>query len=84
MGSRKWEVGSGNNRRGEACLARHRGMIKAAIQRGIGITITIGRGVMEQKYILRLKVLEILRRYNKVQQHFHMMREWKKRWIFPN
>ena len=52
---------------------------------GIGRTITIGRGAMEkEKYVLRLKVIEILRRYNKVQQHFHMMREWKKRWIFPN
>ncbi len=39
---------------------------------------------MEQKYVLRLKVIEILRRYNKVQQHFHIMREWKKRWIRPN
>ena len=44
----------------------------------------IGRGVMEEKYVLRLKVLEILRRYHKVQQHFHIMREWKKRWISPN
>lgn len=48
-------------------------------------TITMGRGIMDKKkYVLRLKVIEILRRYHKVQQHFHMMREWKKRWIFPN
>ena len=39
---------------------------------------------MEQKDVLRLKVIEILRRYSKVQQHFHIMREWKKRWISPN
>ena len=33
----KCEGGSGNNRRGEACLARHRGMILAAIQNGFGL-----------------------------------------------
>ena len=38
----------------------------------------------QEKDVLRLKVLEILRRYHKVQQHFHTMREWKKRWICPN
>ncbi|MCY3868478.1 MAG: hypothetical protein OXG87_02910 [Gemmatimonadetes bacterium] len=38
----------------------------------------------QEKYVLRLKVLEILRRYSKVQQYFHIMREWKKRWISPN
>ena len=38
----------------------------------------------QKKYVLRLKVIEILRRYHTVQQHFHTMREWKKRWIFPN
>ena len=38
----------------------------------------------QEKHVLRLKVIEILRRYHKVQQHFHIMREWKKRWIFPN
>lgn len=38
----------------------------------------------QEKYVLRLKVLEILRRYHKVQQQFHIMREWKKRWICPN
>ncbi len=37
-----------------------------------------------EKYVLRLKVIEILRRYSKVQQHFHIMQEWKKRWIRPN
>ena len=37
-----------------------------------------------EKYVLRLKVIEILRRYSKVQQHFHIMQEWKKPWIRPN
>ncbi len=37
-----------------------------------------------EKYVLRLKVIEVLRRYSKVQQHFYIMREWKKRWIRPN
>ena len=69
---------------------RHRGMVLSRDPEGAGrmgnrSTITMGRGVMDQeKYILRLKVLEILRRYHKVQQYFHMMREWKKRWICPN
>ena len=69
---------------------RHRGMFLSCDPEGAGrtsnrSTITIRRGVMEQeKHVLRLKVLEILRRYHKVQQHFHMMREWKKRWICPN
>lgn len=38
----------------------------------------------QEKHVLRLKVIEILRRYSKVQQYFHIMREWKKRWISPN
>ena len=51
---------------------RHRGMVLSRDP------------VMEQKDVLRLKVIEILRRYHKVQQYFHIMREWKKRWISPN
>ena len=31
-----------------------------------------------EKYVLRLKVIEILRRYSKVQQHFHIMRAVEK------
>ncbi len=37
-----------------------------------------------QKFILRLRMIEILSRYSEVQQQFHTMRQWKKRWIFPN
>ena len=52
---------------------------------GSGENYHNGRDTMEkEKYVLQLKVLEILRRYHKVQQHFHTMREWKKRWICPN
>ncbi len=37
-----------------------------------------------RKFALRLKIIEILSRYSKVQQQFHIMRQWKKRWICPN
>ena len=36
------------------------------------------------KFALRLKVIEILSRYSKVQQQFHIMRQWKNRWICSN
>ena len=37
-----------------------------------------------QKFILRLRMIEILSRYSEVQQQFHRMRQWKERWIYPN
>lgn len=36
------------------------------------------------KFMLRLRVIEILSRYSEVQQQFHRMRQWKERWICPN
>ena len=36
------------------------------------------------KFALRLKIIEILGRYNKVQQQLRMMRQWKKIWICSN
>ena len=36
------------------------------------------------KFMLRLRVIEILSRYCKVQQQFHHLRQWKERWIYPN
>lgn len=35
-------------------------------------------------FALRLKVVEILERYSKVQQQLHLMRQWKKLWVHPN
>ena len=36
------------------------------------------------KFALRLKVIEILDRYSRVQRQLHLMRQWKKLWVHPN
>ena len=36
------------------------------------------------RFALRLKIIEILDRYSKVQQQLRIMHQWKKIWVHPN
>ncbi len=37
-----------------------------------------------RKLALRLKAIEILKRYARARRHMYVMRQWKRLWIHPN